>query len=81
MLLSYTCSGEKRNTQISNISKLIRHHDTAMFIGEELKNLQVSQLKGERDKIKFCNDCSAPMVCCDENLDDHTEEILKKINI
>ena len=48
--------------------------------GKKLKDLQIAQLKGERDQIKFCKDCSAPMVCCDENLDNNTDNLLKKIN-
>lgn len=48
--------------------------------GKKLKDLQIAQLKGERDQIKFCKDCSAPMVCCDENLDNNTDNLLNKIN-
>ena len=42
-----------------------------------MKDLQIAQLQGKRDEIKFCKDCSAPMVCCDENLDNHTDVLLK----
>ena len=48
--------------------------------GQKLKDLQIAQLKGERDQIKFCKDCSAPMVCCDENLDNNTDNLLNKID-
>jgi radical SAM protein with 4Fe4S-binding SPASM domain len=48
--------------------------------GKKLKDLQVEMLKGNRDKINFCNKCSAPMVCCEENLDPFAEEILKKLS-
>ncbi|MFP6773451.1 MAG: hypothetical protein VCE74_14130 [Alphaproteobacteria bacterium] len=47
--------------------------------GERPRDLQVAQLQGHRDKIDFCNDCSAPMVCCKDDLDDHAETILGKI--
>lgn len=47
--------------------------------GQSLRLLQVAQLKGERDKVDFCNDCSAPMVCCKEDLDPHTADLLAKI--
>ena len=47
--------------------------------GERLRDLQVAQLQGHRDKIDFCNDCSAPMVCCKDDLDDHAETILERI--
>ena len=45
-----------------------------------LKELQISQLQGKRDQIPFCKDCSAPMVCCDENLDNHTDKLVNKIS-
>jgi radical SAM protein with 4Fe4S-binding SPASM domain len=48
--------------------------------GKKLKDIQIEMLKGKRDKINFCNKCSAPMVCCEENLDPFAEEILKKIS-
>jgi radical SAM protein with 4Fe4S-binding SPASM domain len=48
--------------------------------GKKLKDIQIEMLKGNRDKINFCNKCSAPMVCCEENLDPFAEEILKKIS-
>ena len=48
--------------------------------GKTLKDLQISQLQGKRDQIPFCKDCSAPMVCCDENLDDHTDKLVNKIS-
>ncbi|SVC32099.1 uncharacterized protein METZ01_LOCUS284953, partial [marine metagenome] len=47
--------------------------------GKKLAELQRAQLEGKRHKIDFCNDCSAPMVCCDEFLDPHAEEIRKKM--
>lgn len=47
--------------------------------GKKLKDLQIEQLKGCRDKIDFCGDCSAPMVCCNEDLDLHADAILGKI--
>jgi len=48
--------------------------------GKKLKDIQIEMLKGNRDKVNFCNKCSAPMVCCEENLDPFAEEILKKIS-
>lgn len=48
--------------------------------GKSLKDLQLLMLKGKRDEIKFCKDCSAPMVCCDENLDNHSNKLIKKIS-
>ena len=47
--------------------------------GKKLKDLQIAQLEGKRDEIPFCKDCSAPMVCCEENLDEHVDVLLEKI--
>ncbi len=47
--------------------------------GKKLKYLQIKMLEKKRDGIPFCNKCLAPVVCCLENLDDHTEILLKKI--
>ena len=57
------------------------NHQTPQEVwkGEKLAQLQLAQLEGKRHKIDFCNDCSAPMVCCDEYLDPHAEEIRKKM--
>ncbi|MBF0359009.1 MAG: radical SAM protein [Magnetococcales bacterium] len=47
--------------------------------GKSLNMLQHAQLEGHRDKIDFCNDCSAPMVCCNEDLDEHAAAISKRV--
>lgn len=47
--------------------------------GKRLKDLQIAHLEKKRDKIPFCAECLAPMVCCLEDLDDHAEMLLKKI--
>ena len=47
--------------------------------GKTLKELQIAMLEGKRDEITFCKDCSAPMVCCEENLDQHVDVLLEKI--
>jgi len=66
-----------REVAIGDASK---NSASEIWHGKKLKDLQIAQLKGERDQIKFCKDCSAPMVCCDENLDNNTDNLLKKIN-
>ena len=48
--------------------------------GQNLKNLQVKMLEKKRSEIPFCDRCLAPLVCCIENLDDFTEELLTKYN-
>jgi radical SAM protein with 4Fe4S-binding SPASM domain len=47
--------------------------------GNRLKELQIAHLEKKRDKIPFCAECLAPMVCCLEDLDSHTEMLLEKI--
>lgn len=47
--------------------------------GQLLKELQVAMLMGKRKCINFCNSCSAPMVCVEEDLDPHRDEIILKI--
>ena len=66
-----------REVAIGDASK---NSASEIWHGKKLKDLQIAQLKGERDQIKFCKDCSAPMVCCDENLDNNTDNLLNKIN-
>jgi len=60
---------------IGDVSK-----ETALEIwqGKRLNDLQVAMLEKKRDQIKFCCHCLAPVVCCLEDLDDHTERLLKK---
>jgi MoaA/NifB/PqqE/SkfB family radical SAM enzyme len=47
--------------------------------GRSLRLLRMAQLQGHRDRVDFCNDCSAPMVCCKEDLDPYAAELLAKI--
>jgi len=47
--------------------------------GKKLKDLRIKMLKGKRKEIPFCNKCLAPMVCCEEDLDNDTEELLRRI--
>ena len=63
------------------IGDTTKNSASEIWNGKTLKDLQIAQLQGKRDQIPFCKDCSAPMVCCDENLDNHTEKLLGKINI
>jgi len=48
--------------------------------GKNLYDLQIKMLEKQRDDISFCSKCLAPVVCCMENLDDHTGKLIKKIN-
>ena len=47
--------------------------------GEKLKRIMIYNYKVKRSN-SFCKDCSAPMVCCDENLDNHTDKLVNKIS-
>jgi len=47
--------------------------------GDRLRDLQIAHLEKKRHLIPFCDKCLAPMVCCLEDLDDHTEMLLQKI--
>jgi len=49
--------------------------------GEALRQLRVAMLKDARNKINFCNNCSAPMVCVDEDLDPYKVDVLKKMGV
>jgi len=67
-----------REVAIGNTKK---NSPKEIWNGKTLKDLQIAQLQGKRDQIKFCKDCSAPMVCCDENLDNHTDSLLKNLSV
>lgn len=66
-----------RDVAIGDINK---ESPKQVWEGKKLKDLQIEMLQGKRNEIPFCKDCSAPMVCCEENLDPFSEEILKKIS-
>jgi len=48
--------------------------------GDSLRELQMAMLQGHRKCINFCNGCSAPMVCVEENLDPHAEYLVGKLD-
>jgi MoaA/NifB/PqqE/SkfB family radical SAM enzyme len=47
--------------------------------GERLRNLRIAHLEKRRCEVPFCNKCLAPMVCCEENLDESAGDLLEKI--
>lgn len=49
--------------------------------GESLRNLRIAMARGQRNCINFCNHCSAPMVCVDEDFDQHIEKIYKALGV
>ncbi|MBF0436868.1 MAG: radical SAM protein [Magnetococcales bacterium] len=52
---------------------------TEIWNGERLRLLQVAQMDFQRHRIDFCNDCNAPMVCCNEDLDGHVAAIRSRM--
>lgn len=53
------------------------HKESLLSIweGDKLKSLQKEMLKSKRCDINFCNNCLAPVYCCNENLDKYAQEI------
>ena len=47
-----------------------------IWIGQQLRELQIAMLMKKRNCIDCCNSCSAPMVCVEEDLDPHLEKVL-----
>jgi radical SAM protein with 4Fe4S-binding SPASM domain len=47
--------------------------------GQRLRQLQVTMLEGKRCDVNFCNNCTAPVVCVEEDLDPHCEHLLQTI--
>jgi radical SAM protein with 4Fe4S-binding SPASM domain len=47
--------------------------------GQKLKDLRIKMLEGKRREIPFCDKCLAPMVCCNEDLDNQAKELLERI--
>jgi len=53
---------------------------TEIWNGKRMRDLRLSMLLGKRNCVNFCNNCSAPMVCVEENLDPHVEKVLDIMN-
>ncbi len=47
--------------------------------GQRLRQLQITMLEGKRCDVNFCNNCTAPVVCVEEDLDPHKARLLKII--
>lgn len=47
--------------------------------GQLLRQLQITMLEGRRCDVNFCNNCTAPVVCVEEDLDPHKARILEVI--
>jgi len=93
MYMHFNCDGTvspctldwPRKVVIGNVNE---QSVSEIWNGNSLKELQVAMLAGKRKCIDFCANCSAPMVCVEEDLDPHRDsvtdiisgnEILKKL--
>ncbi len=47
--------------------------------GQRLRHLQMTMLEGKRCDVNFCNNCTAPVVCVEEDLDPHKERLMAVI--
>ena len=86
MYLHFNCDGTvspctldwPRKVVIGNAKK---ESVTDIWFGKKMRQLQVAMLLGKREEINFCNNCSAPMVCVDEDLDPHKEFVLDRMYV
>ena len=84
MYLHFNCDGTTspctldwpRKVVIGNVKE---QSAKKIWEGESLRNLRVAMLRQARNKINFCKNCSAPMVCVDEDFDPYKEKVLLAI--
>ncbi|MDP3705982.1 MAG: radical SAM protein [Legionellaceae bacterium] len=50
-----------------------------IWYGSLLRELQVAMLAGKRKCVNLCANCSAPMVCVEEDLDPHSDTVIDLI--
>ncbi|NVJ90029.1 MAG: radical SAM protein [Methylocystaceae bacterium] len=86
MYLHFNCDGTTspctldwpRKVVIGNVNE---QSVKEIWDGDSLKQLRIAMLKDARSEINFCNNCSAPMVCVDEDLDPHKEQVLEALGV
>ena len=84
MYLHFNCDGTvspctldwPRKVVIGDISK---QSVSEIWNGDSLRELQVAMLAGKRKCVDLCATCSAPMVCVEEDLDNHVDSVIKAI--
>lgn len=86
MYLHFNCDGTTSPCTLDWPRKVIigdvkRQSVKEIWEGDPLRQLRIAMLKGSRSKINFCNNCSAPMVCVDEDLDPYKKRILKIMGV
>lgn len=85
MYLHFNCDGTTspctldwpRKVVIGNVNE---QSVKSIWEGRSLHNLRVAMLKGRRKDVNFCKNCSAPMVCVNEDFDPHAEKVLEAID-
>ncbi len=84
MYLHFNCDGSAspctldwpRKVLVGNVRTQSVHE---IWNGNRLRDLRIAMLQGSRNQIGFCKNCSAPMVCVDENLDAHKAKVLRAL--
>ena len=84
MYLHFNCDGTvspctldwPRKVVIGDVNK---HSVSEIWNGDSLRELQVAMLAGKRKCVDLCATCSAPMVCVEEDLDNHVDSVVKAI--
>lgn len=86
MYLHFNCDGTVSPCTLDWPRKVVIGNSKTQSVkeiwnGMMLRKLQIAQLQGNRDKINFCNNCSAPMVCVDDDLDPHVDKVLAAMKV
>ena len=86
MYLQYNSNGTVSPCTLDWPNKVIigdAYKETAkeIWTGGKLRDLRIAMARGEREGINFCNHCSAPMVCVDEDLDPFKDKIFDVLEV
>jgi radical SAM protein with 4Fe4S-binding SPASM domain len=81
MYMHFNCDGTvspctldwPRKVVIGNVNEA---SVSEIWNGNKLRKLQIAMLAKQRKSIDFCRNCSAPMVCVEENLDSYLEDVI-----
>jgi radical SAM protein with 4Fe4S-binding SPASM domain len=84
MYLHFNCDGTTspctldwpRKVVVGNVKE---HSVKDIWNGQRLRHLQMTMLEGKRCDVNFCNNCTAPVVCVEEDLDPHKERLMNVI--
>jgi len=63
------------------IGNVYRESPKDIWEGKKLRDLRIAMAKGDRKNINFCNNCSAPVVCVDEDLDPFKDKVYEALNV